>query len=234
VTAIEDVDFLAPVKFFRDEPRDLTISARFTPDGDDIVAACRLFGERKLANQDEPQVTEHFRGRVRLATRGNGQRTVEPSQVPEVGVEPADIYRVYFHGPAYRVLDRAWSSDGGAVGLLAAELPPDHSSDAEAETDPRLVELCFQTAGLWEIATTGSMALPTHVDRIVPRTRARDTSGPVQALARPTDDGGFDVVVVDGDGDVMLEMEGYRTIRLPGTLEDSELAPLRRGMDVAD
>ena len=38
VTAIEDVDFLAPFKFYRDEPRELKVLARFAPDGDDIVA----------------------------------------------------------------------------------------------------------------------------------------------------------------------------------------------------
>ena len=33
VVAVEDVDFLTPVKFYRDEPRTLTISARIRPDG---------------------------------------------------------------------------------------------------------------------------------------------------------------------------------------------------------
>ena len=31
---------------------------------------------------------------------------------------------------------------------------------------PRLIELCFQTAGIWELGTTGRMALPSHIDRV--------------------------------------------------------------------
>ena len=34
------------------------------------------------------------------------------------------------------------------------------------EIAPRLIELCFQTAGVWELGTAGRMALPTHVDRV--------------------------------------------------------------------
>ena len=231
-TAVENVDFLAPVKFFRDEPRELTISARFAPDGDDIVATCRLVGTRMLANQDEPQVTEHFRGTVRLSPEPNEPATVPPSPSADPAVAAEDIYRIYFHGPAYQVLDSAWAVDDRAVGLLAADLPPAHAAPAATATDPRLVELCFQTAGVHEIAESGAMALPTHIDRLTLRSRATDAAGPVQAMVQPSG-GGFDATVVDGDGVVILELEGYRTIGLPGALDDSVLAPLRAGMGVA-
>ena len=36
VAAVEDVDFLAPVKFYRDEPRTLTVTALLRPDGADL------------------------------------------------------------------------------------------------------------------------------------------------------------------------------------------------------
>ena len=42
VAAVENVDFRAPLKFYRDEPRTLTITALLRPDGDDLVAECRL------------------------------------------------------------------------------------------------------------------------------------------------------------------------------------------------
>ena len=46
VAAVENVDFRAPLKFYRDEPRTLTITALLRPDGDDLVAECRLSAER--------------------------------------------------------------------------------------------------------------------------------------------------------------------------------------------
>ena len=44
VEAVEDIDFLAPFKFYRGEPRPVTIEARFHPEGDGLVADCRLTG----------------------------------------------------------------------------------------------------------------------------------------------------------------------------------------------
>ncbi len=55
---------------------------------------------------------------------------------------------------------------------MAADLPPNHQpADVPTVTDPRLIELCFQAAGVWEIGTTGILALPLHVDRVIPGDR---------------------------------------------------------------
>ena len=60
VAAIEDVNFLAPFKFYRNEPRVVTIDAVIHPQRDTLLADCRLTGRRSLPNQAEPQVTTHF------------------------------------------------------------------------------------------------------------------------------------------------------------------------------
>ncbi|HSL58468.1 MAG TPA: SDR family NAD(P)-dependent oxidoreductase, partial [Acidimicrobiales bacterium] len=235
VTSVDDIDFLAPVKFFRDEPRELKVTARFVPDGDDVVATCALVGERMLANQDEPQVTVHFTATVRLSPEPNDDASREVGERPDQVVAADDIYRIYFHGPAYQVLHEAWADDdGGAVGLMADELPPNHSAPAATVTDPRLVELCFQTAGVWEIAATGSMALPTHIDSVVLRRSGADAPGPVRAIVSPRGDGSYDAAVIDGEGRVLVELAGYRTIALPGELDAEVLNPLRDGMDGGD
>ena len=39
------------MKFYRDEPRTLTITALLRPDGDDLVAECRLAAERDAARR---------------------------------------------------------------------------------------------------------------------------------------------------------------------------------------
>ena len=109
------------------EPRTLTITATFRPEGDQLVADCRLVGSRRLANQAEPQVTTHFTGRVRLAGRRSRTRSPSGAPAPDGEGTTADaIYGVYFHGPAYQVLERAWRSEQGPVGLLASDLPADH------------------------------------------------------------------------------------------------------------
>ena len=100
VAAVEDVEFLAPFKFYRNEPRQLAIRARFRADGDEILADCELVGERTLANQAEPQVTKHFSGTVRLAPnppkvrkRGSGGKTVRHRSDPGISTGSTSTVR---------------------------------------------------------------------------------------------------------------------------------------------
>ena len=169
VAAIEDVEFLAPFKFYRNEPRQLTVTCQFTAEGEDLLARCALLGTRDLPSQPEPEVKVHFTGTVRLAT--SPPELAPPAAAPAAG-EPAvaadDIYRIYFHGPAYQVLEQAWASDGVMAGRFASGLPPAfHPEDRSLATAPRLLELAFQTAGVWEIGTTGTLNLPMRIGRVV-------------------------------------------------------------------
>jgi hypothetical protein len=82
---------------------------------------------------------------------------------------------------------------------------------------------------VWEIGITQQMALPMHVDRVVPSDGAEPTAA-THAVVRPAPDGSFDAVVVTEGGTVILRMEGYRTVRLPGALVDDDVAPLRAAM----
>jgi hypothetical protein len=129
------------------------------------------------------------------------------------------------------VLERAWRHDGAVIGRLATNLPPDHEPPSEpTETAPRLIELCFQTAGVWELGTQGRMALPTHVDRVV-RFADADAPGALFAVVEPREDeSAMDARVVDEQGHVRVLLEGYRTIELPSPLDSEALEPIRSAM----
>jgi hypothetical protein len=229
VTAVEDVDFLAPFKFYREEPRTLTIAVQFRAEGDDILAMCRLIGARRLPNQDEPQVTTHFTGTVRLSRSPDAEATAPvPAAGPGPGIGPEAIYGVYFHGPAYRVLRSVWPGTP-TIGLMADDLPPNHApEDAPTIVAPRLIELCFQTAGMWELSSLGRFALPTHVDRVRPAAGAGEGRAPFSAVVTPNDTGDrFDATVVDAGGRVHVNLEGYRTVALPGGVDPAALARIR-------
>jgi len=232
VAAVEDVEFLAPFKFYRDEPRTVTVRARFRSEGQDVLADCRLEGTRTLPNQPEPQVTTHFTGTVRLVAGGPDEATAEvPANGDEVvGAEP--VYRVYFHGPAFQVLETAWRDGDTTVGLYSHDLPSGHEPSKQPLTmAPRLVELCFQTAGVWEIGTTGRMALPTHVDRVRRYSDPPSANGRLLAVVTPRpDDQSFDASIVDENGRPYIALEGYRTVQLPGGVETDKLAPLQKAM----
>ena len=233
VVAEEDVDFLAPVKFYRSEPRTVTITAALRPDGKDLVADCRLEAERLLPGAESPQRRVHFTGRVRLATHSLAREDAGPVGRSEgaPAITPPDVYRLYFHGPAYQVVGEAWRDDGGAAGSLADHLPEDRSpAGVPTLLRPRLEELCFQVAGLWEAGHEGRLALPAHVDRlsVLDELVGEQPEG-VVAVAHPVagEPGVFDCEVLDPTGRVVLRLEGYHTVPLPGGLTDEVRAPLR-------
>lgn len=230
VEAVQDVNFLAPFKFYRNEPRTVTIHVRPFAAGETIVAECQLIGKRQLPNQKEPQTTVHFTGRVRL-TREKPE-TVSGS-IPRAAItsviKPQDIYRIYFHGPAYQVIERAWRDGNKVLGKMADNLPPNHQP-AELQTSmaPRLIELCFQTAGLWELGVEGRFGLPRALESVRLMGDPATAKGALYAIVTPIPDkDAFDAEVVDDSGISYVRLAAYRTVALPSVVDTEPLKALR-------
>ena len=217
IEAVEEVNFQSPLKFYRREPRTVTTEVVIHPHGEKLVADCRLTGCRKLPNQREPQITTHFTARVRLTKQRPQAVTALAPGLP-VGViqEAADIYRVYFHGPTYQVLMRAWTDGNRVVGQMAGGLPSDHEPSSQPMLmAPRLMELCFQTVGLWELGVRGRAGLPGYLHQVSVHRAPELAEGPLYAVATPDPDhGSFDAQVVDTNGNVYVHLTGYRTVAL--------------------
>ena len=97
---------------------------------------------------------------------------------------------------------------------------------------PRLIELCFQAAGLWLLAKKQTMGLPTALERAAvyrPEDAAEEKRLYVTVEARG-DGEAFDARVVDEKGLVYAEVAGYRTVALPGrrTLRAARGAAMKR------
>ncbi|MGB5754716.1 MAG: SDR family NAD(P)-dependent oxidoreductase, partial [Thermoanaerobaculia bacterium] len=232
VIAVEEVVFLSPFKFYRDEARSLEIEAFLGLESEEVVASCRLVGRRKLAKQSEEKETVHFVGRVRLGGQVPPTSPVEvPAPAPSEGLLSEDIYRLYFHGPAYRVIDLAWREGSAVIGRLAEGLPPNHLPDERPVLmAPRLIELCFQTAGLWEIGQTGRLGLPWRVESVSTHRSAEAAQGRVMAVVQPRSDGSFDAKVVDQKGHLLVNLTGYRTAETPVAVGEGVLARLRSAL----
>ncbi len=229
VESIDDISFLAPFKFYRREPRAVRIETQIHPDGHHMVAECRLIGERSLANQAESQRTTHFTARVRLAKQP--QTLPARAFVPPNGssLEAADIYKVYFHGPAYQVLEKAWWVGKQLIGLLAKSLPPNHHpSELPTIIAPRLLELCFQTAGVWELGLQGRMALPQKVRRVTLFRPPDFAQGRLYAVVTPdVVSNSFAAEVLDEKGNCYLSLNGYQTVALPNLVDAESLRNLQ-------
>ena len=249
IAAIENVDFHAPFKFYRDEPRAVTVHVHFsqeptptpskegnkkstpgsTADSDDIIADCRLIGSRTLHGRDEPEVTLHFSGQVRLTTASpEAFKSAAPAKPDGKFVISDDIYRLYFHGPAYQVLEKSWRDGEQMVGLFAEKLPANHEPDSlPLYVHPRLIELCFQTAGILEMSSTAKMGLPFRIERVAFHNAPKKPNGRLHAIVSAGKNSDFDAQVVDEKGNAYLSLHGYRTMEMPGAIDAELLKPLQ-------
>lgn len=234
VVAVEEVTFEAPFKFYRDEPRTVTIEAQYRLQGETVIAECRLLGFRNLPNQDSPQMTVHFTGRVILADDQPKPASMEAPASAADGVGSNDIYAVYFHGPAYQVLDLAWQDNGFTVGRFAEGLPDNHHpASIPLVMSPRLIELCFQTAVLGQLGRTAEMGLPMRVGRVSVH-HPDNVAGRVVAVSGSGPEGSHRVRVVDEAGTVLVELDGYETVQVPSPARAELLAPLRAAMGAGE
>ncbi len=217
VTAIIAEDFHAPFKFYRREPQTLILSGTAVPDGDDILVMTALHSRRELKTGVQEKL--HFTATVRMSM---GAPVVEPVAFTlpkslEIGAQA--IYNIYFHGPAYQVLEAVQVNGNKAIGLLASDLPP-HTNPAGMREwmAPRLVELCFQTAGVWQIRTQGVMALPLAIGSVTAYKQESESNGRLYALVEAVNDDAFNAKVINETGQVYVTLSGYRTVTLPGTV----------------
>jgi malonyl CoA-acyl carrier protein transacylase len=221
--AVEDVRFLLPFKFFRNQPATLHLAATAAPGAvGEVVASVTLRSIVQPKPELPAQERLHFEARVRMRREGTGTPRTAFHKPAAKGFDIGRdaIYQVYFHGPAYQVIERASVEGDRVVALMAAGLPANAKpGDAESLVAPRLLELCFQAAGLWLLARKETMALPTSLSRAVVYRQAEEAKEKrLYAVVEPQQDGAaFGARVVDEKGLVYVELEGYRTVALPGT-----------------
>ena len=230
VESVEEINFLTPFKFYRGQPRQVQVEARIHPHGDDLLADCKLIGYRSLPNQAEGQRTIHFSGCVRLVKQTKLTSVLHAFENPQGHVvDAADIYRLYFHGPAYQVVEKAWWDGQRVVGLLANDLPPNHHpSKLATVVTPRLIELCFQTAGVWELGLQSRMGLPRYVREIVLYQAPTPRDGRLYAIVTPDKvHETFDAEVLDTKGNCYLQLIGYKTVALPDAVNAAGLKALQ-------
>jgi hypothetical protein len=167
------------------------------------------------------RVRTHFSARVVL-TRADHQTVREASPL-DLGTEGTvtrdEIYKMYFHGPAYRVLERAHVGESGAVGVMARPLPP-NTAPYEVPTliAPRFVELCFQTAGIWALVKRREMSLPLALGSFECLALPCEGTAAQFLADMKTRDGGesYDGVIVDTEGRLYARLTGYRTVNPAG------------------
>ncbi len=234
VARLEGVRFLGPFKFYRGEPRRITWYAQVLRQPDGLCAHVTL--ESTLALKARPaEPVQHFTGKVYL----------KPVSAPETRptvVEPPhwngaytlkreEVYKLYFHGPAFQVLEAVQRNGRTVLGRLSTDMPPTTSTGQALISAPLLIELCLQTAGVYEIGKTGVLALPQSIGevRLYGQPAAGSDLFAQVTPGRNADDSlCFDARVLDSHGRLYLELKDYTTSPLPYPVEEELRRPLRR------
>ena len=228
----QDIEFLTPFKFYRDQARLITWKAQVVYEGESLVAHVTLESDLARAHNRTDHMI-HFSGKVHLI----------PSKQPLVKTEgkvphwngaytlmAEDIYKLYFHGPAFQVLEGVQRDGDMVLGKLNKQIPPLTQKEKPLVSVPILVELCLQTAGVWDIGTSDALSLPRSIGAL--RLFENKINGlPIFAEVRPVTpqegDRYFDARVVDSKGQVYLEISQYRTAPMPYSLEEELLTPIK-------
>ncbi len=212
LAGFKDVAFSAPAKFHRNQPVKFVCRARKIPSGLHGTVAVRaslssLFKAKvkgaKLTEKIHFEATVLLSGWLRPPVAGKA-----PSKTGDITSK--SIYDVYFHGPSFQVLNAAGVEGKQSVGLLNPAIP-----DAGYVASPMLVELAFQTAGLWGIVTRSAMALPAGIGEIQ-FADAEPARKPAAAVASSLGDNLYDVTVLADDGTEVLSVKNFVMAEIPG------------------
>jgi hypothetical protein len=110
---------------------------------------------------------------------------------------------------------------------MAPALPDDtQPAGAAGLMAPRLIELCLQTAGVWELKMRSVLALPSTIRCVEVFLQPKEGSpAPLFALVTTRDGGAsFDAQVLDENGMVYASLTGYSTVPLPVPMEIGQLS----------
>jgi hypothetical protein len=230
IQQIENVVFHAPFKFYKHEPRSVFVKVQHYLEKDDIVAHSILYGERKLLGQEAAQSKVHFTADIRLSKESLEPVLLEKISLTksknQIEVEKEAIYKVYFHGPAYQVIEKSWKKQNLQLAQFSKGLPGNHVPvEKKTFTQPRLIELCFQTAGVWEMGKLNRMGLPNGIDRLRIYGKPKDGRTQLFALTEPID-GRFNASIVDKKGNVYMRLEGYTTAEFNSALDNELIKPI--------
>ena len=230
ITCLHDVHFDAPVKLFRDAPLEVQVEVRPRTGAVDLLLVSQFTGPGgRMVRR------EHFRACAHEQPEALPPELATPPALEILGdaaIGRDDVYRRYFHGASFQVLQRIVSVGENGADAQPLSTPPawlDQVDSAAFSTAPMWREAGFQIAGLWEMVELGRMGLPAGIGTLWCVARPQGTCT-VEARRISTEARGstFDVWVRDADGRVCDVMRGYRTITLRDLTADERFEPVHQ------
>ncbi|HPS47987.1 MAG TPA: SDR family NAD(P)-dependent oxidoreductase [Flexilinea sp.] len=230
IEKLEKIRFQAPLKFYGNKTRKIAWHAAAYRKPEGIVIKASLESD---INRRDGTISHlhHFDSLVYLTQ--NPMEAESVTAAPRWGkrrsISSEEIYKLYFHGPSFQVLDAAQLSENAVLGKFNRQLMNVPADEVVPYMKSLLIELCFQSAGLWEVGSTGILSLPQSVGNLSFHKQSIN-KGPIFAEVQPREHEGqisFDAKVVDAKGNVILELEDYRTSPLPYSADKKLVEPIK-------
>jgi len=231
VDHLENIQFLAPFKFYGNKPRSITWKAIAYRKPGDLQVVVTLESDIKRRG-GETQHMLHFSGLVHLSPNApvTAVEVNPPKWMKKKSVSSEEIYKMFFHGRSFQVLDAAQlSSNDLVLGRFNKKVAGISADDPTLFASPLLIELCFQTAGLWEAGSTGVLALPQSIGSLRIYSRPLNGVAIFAEVKHNMIEGklSFDARVVDEKGNIFLELTDYQTSPLPYPAEKELIEPFK-------
>jgi malonyl CoA-acyl carrier protein transacylase len=214
VRHLHSVKFASPVKLFHDAPTTVQVQVQRLSEGGLRLQLQSLF----VAATGRQVWRQNFTAAVAAQTPPWPTDPVPSLEMPcEPSMGRDDIYKRYFHGPSFQVIEQVQTlGENGADGVPVplggdwlAGLPQPQSL-----SQPLLCEAALQVAGLWEMVECGRLSLPAGIESIWFGPPAAPSALQLQARRRSVDAKGclFDVTCSDATGRLHMAMRGSRSI----------------------
>ncbi len=221
VAAVRDVEIADSVRLLSDEPGEVRVDAEASEEG----VRCRLTSDfRNRRGQLVQKDRLHFSGTVELA---GGPVAIGKLDVP-AGLEWHEVTypardALMYHGPPLRLLKRVAIEEGGGWGQI--ELPRQDELAGERDADGWLtpsaaIDACYYGCGVYTwVYTEGGVTVPDRLAELLLGRAGRPgerTTVRVECRELGAQHGVFDFALVGDDGEVILQVKGYRCHVLGG------------------
>jgi len=201
---LSDIVFNTPVKMHRGEAVDLQVIA--TP-LNVHTTECTLFSERTLKTGKRLR-TAHFTGIIWLG-KGPEIPALEENETANGDLNAEAIYRRFFHGKGFQVLESAHNILPTSMDCSGAV---SHTAMGERlASQPLVLEAAFQGAGLHTMITEGVLALPAGIRAMVQETQVIEGQALSLRVQRRGED--YDVDVLQEEN-ILLKLRGFSMAQL--------------------
>lgn len=221
----EDVRFRGPIKVFKEDPFEAEVEVRRIQDSDGTSSSYHArivswFMDREGRKVGAPRLHHECKLRPMPVS---GAHSIDVEMWREsIWVPSEDIYAVFFHGPAFMLLEHLLlQGDGEGIRFRYRDTPEMDSMFANRV--PAIMEAVFQTGAGFGLEHKGIMALPTGIDRVTVFSGGSEPRDGELRPTRVTQDGPdgrnvfrFDGFVRDTAGRVIIELQGIQMVELEG------------------